>query len=128
MKITSQIIFLYFNDYEAGCYFLEEVLDLEPVYNPGWAKVYRSVSDAYIGAVKAEDGSIKSRHKGGTLISLTVQNVDEMYLIFKQKNLKELSEIKYFDDIGLKSFFFKGPEGYDFEIQEFINKDLRALF
>lgn len=128
MNITSQITFLYFEDYTAGCDFLENVLDLEVAYDPGWAKVYRSVDNAYIGAVNANDGSITASQKGGTLISLTVQNVDELYPVFKTKGLTSLSEIKFFDDIGLKSFFFKGPEGYDFEIQEFTNEQLRALF
>lgn len=128
MNITSQITFLYFEDYEKGCHFLGEVLDLEVAYDPGWAKVYRSVDNAYIGAVKAESGSITADKKGGVLISLTVHNVDDLYSVFKTKGLTDLSEIKYFDDIGLKSFFFKGPEGYDFEIQEFTNETLRALF
>jgi catechol 2,3-dioxygenase-like lactoylglutathione lyase family enzyme len=128
MKITSQITFLYFEDYDKGCHFLGDVLGLEVAYDPGWAKVYRSTGDAYLGAVKSESGSIDSSKRGGTLISLTVRNVDELYPIFKEKALDDLSEIKFFDDIGLKSFFFKGPEGYDFEIQEFINEDLRALF
>ncbi len=128
MNITSQITFLYFEHYEKGCQFLEETLELEPVYDPGWAKVYRTVSNAYIGAVKADDGSIKSSAKGGTLLSLTVQNVDELYPEFQKKAVDQLSEIKHFEDIGLKSFFFKGPEGYDFEIQEFKNETLRKLF
>ena len=128
MNISSQITFLYFNDYETGCEFLESVLELEPVYDPGWAKVYRSVGDAYIGAVKAKDGSIDGSKKGGVLISLTVENVDNYYKKFKELKVTDLSEIKHFDDIGLRSFFFKGPEGYDFEIQEFLNKDLKELF
>lgn len=128
MNITSQITFLYFKEYEQACEFFSEVLELETAYDPGWAKVFSSTGNAYLGAVKASDGSINSRHHGGSLISLTVQNVDEMYEKFKNKAVDQLSEIKYFEDIGLKSFFFKGPEGYDFEIQEFINADLRKLF
>lgn len=127
MNITSQITFLYFEDYESGCNFLENTLELTPVYDPGWAKVYRSTGKAFIGAVKANDGSIDSGAKGGTLISLTVENVEDLYDPIQKKGI-EVSEIKYFDDIGVRSFFFKGPEGYDFEIQEFLNAELKALF
>lgn len=128
MNISSQITFLYFNDYHAGCEFLENILELKAVYDPGWAKVYRTVGDAYIGAVKAKDGSIDGRHKGGVLISLTVENIDNYYKKFQSLKVTDLSEIKHFDGIGLRSFFFKGPEGYDFEIQEFLNKELKKLF
>jgi predicted enzyme related to lactoylglutathione lyase len=128
MNISSQITFLYFNDYKAGCTFLEEVLTLETVYDPGWAKVYRSVGDAYIGAVNSKEGSIDGQKKGGVLISLTVDNIDNYYEHFKTLNVTDLSEVKHFDDIGLRSFFFKGPEGYDFEIQEFLNPTLKELF
>ncbi len=40
----------------------------------------------------------------------------------------DVSGIKIFDDIGIKSFFFKGPEGYEFEIQEFTNPEIERLF
>ncbi len=128
MNITSQITFLYFQDYEVACNFFTEVLELEVAYDPGWAIVFRTTANSYIGAVNQKSGSINNDSKGGTLISLTVHNVDELYEIFKNKQVDELSEIKFFDDIGLKSFFFKGPEGYDFETQEFTNNELRNLF
>jgi predicted enzyme related to lactoylglutathione lyase len=127
MNITSQITFLYYNDYDKGCHFLEHILGLEPVFDPGWAKVYKSAAGAFIGAVKASDGSIDSTKKGGTLISLTVDDVDKYYEGYKGK-VDSLSEIKHFDDIGLRSFFFKDPEGYDFEIQEFLKSELKELF
>lgn len=128
MNITSQITFLYFEQYEDACSFISNVLELEEVFDPGWAKVWKTSSNAYIGAVSAKEGSIDSSKKGGVLISLTVDNVDEIYKMYLTKNVQNLSEIKYFSDIGLKSFFFKGPEGYDFEIQEFTNKKLKELF
>jgi len=127
MNISSQITFLYFKDYEKGCQFLENILALEPVFDPGWAKVFQTTGKSFIGAVKASDGSINSANKGGTLISLTVDDVTLYYESFKGK-VADLSEIKYFEDIGLRSFFFKGPEGYDFEIQEFLKEDLKELF
>ena len=107
MNISSQITFLYFNDYSAGCEFLESVLELEPVYDPGWAKVFRSVGNSYIGAVKANEGSIDGQKKGGVLVSLTVDDVTHCYNRFKTLKVTDLSEIKYFEDIGLRSFFFK---------------------
>lgn len=65
---------------------------------------------------------------GGILISLTVNNLEGLYEIYKNRALTNLSEIRHLEDIGLKPFFFKGPESYDFEIQEFTNLDLMKLF
>jgi predicted enzyme related to lactoylglutathione lyase len=127
MNISSQITFLYFNDYEKAKTFFEEVLKLEVAYDPGWAIVYRTTGKSYVGAVSAKEGSISSETIGGSLISLTVDDVTKYYDDFKGR-VDGLSEIKYFEDIGLRSFFFKGPEGYDFEIQEFLNLELKEIF
>jgi len=127
MNITSQITFLYYKDYKRGCDFLEHTIGLEPVFDPGWAKVYKTAGGAFIGAVKASDGSIDGSKRGGTLISLTVDDITVYYESFKSK-LDFVSEIKYFDDIGLRSFFFKDHEGYDFEVQEFLKPELKEIF
>lgn len=127
MQYTSQMIFLYFKDFEKGCHFLENVLELKEVFNPGWAVVYQSVQQGFIGAVKAEEGSIDSSNKGGALISLTVDDIHEAYEVI-QNRYKYVSEIKYFEDIHLHSFLIQGPEGYTFEIQSFSDENLKAIF
>lgn len=116
----SQMTFLYFDDFEGGKTFLRDVLGLQPVYTPEWAVVYRAAGAAYIGAVDAKRGSVSSAVRGGFLVSLTVEDVQPYYDRLKDhSDVKALTEIKVFEDIGVKSFFFKGPEGYDFEIQQF---------
>ena len=107
---TSQITFLYFDHLPQAKDFFEEVLQLEKVYDPEWAVVYRTTGKAFIGAVDASRGSIPVHHKGGVLISITVDNIESI------------------ESVGLKSFFFKGPEGYEFEIQQFVIGELIELF
>lgn len=117
---TSQITFLYFDFLDEGKQFLQDTLGLKAVYEPDWAAVYEVTKGAYLGAVDAKRGSISSDIRGGTLVSLTVHDVTPYYeKILKSKAVTNLSGIKVFDDIGIKSFFFKGPMGYDFEIQQF---------
>ena len=124
MDYTSQVTFLYFDDLEVGKHFLENVLGLEIVYAPDWAAVYKVAHGAYLGAVDAKRGSVPSTVRGGFLVSLTVDDVQPYYDRFLHiKEVTSLSDIKVFEDIGIKSFFFKGPNGYDFEIQQFTNKD-----
>lgn len=124
MTYDSQMTFLYFDDFEKGKFFLETVLQLKAVYSPEWAVVYQCADSAYIGAVDAKRGSIDSQVRGGFLVSLTVKDVIPYYQrLSAHAEIKELSAIKNFEDIGIKSFFFKGPEGYDFEIQQFASPE-----
>lgn len=128
MKTTSQITFLYFDDFQAGCSFVEEVLQLKLALDQKWAKVYQVTKGAFIGVVKAEAGSIESGRKGGTLISLTVPDARKEYQRLSDLAVEAMTDLKTFDDIGLESFFFKGPEGYDFEIQTFTDPDKQKIF
>mgnify|MGYP001179669644 CR=1 FL=1 len=128
-EFTSQVTFMYFDDMEKATRFFEEILKLEKVYNPEWAAVYRVAEKAYIGAVDASRGSIESKIRGGTLVSLTVDDVMSSYELLKDEELlTNVSEIREFEDIGVRSFFFKGPNGYDFEIQQFTVSDIEKLF
>lgn len=127
-RYSSTITFLYYSDYDKAKMFYEEVLKLEMVMDQGFATVYKINDSSFVGCVKKNDGSIDSSNKGGALISLTVDNVDERYLEFKEYDLPFISELKVIESIPLKSFFFKDYEGYDFEIQQFIKKEDKELF
>jgi len=120
--------FIYIEDLEEASYFFEKVLQCEVVYQPSWAKVYRVSSNAYIGIVDESKGSVKEKYKGGTLISLTVESLIPYYDRLKAYGVNDLSEIKIFEEIGVKSFFFKGPGSYDFEIQMFTKPEIKSLF
>lgn len=120
MAYHSQMTFLYFDDFENGKQFIENTLGLSPVYHQTWATMYQSAEGAYLGAVDAKRGSVKSHVRGGFLVSLTVDDVVPHYDRLRNETcITDLTAIKIFEDIGVKSFFFKGPEGYDFEIQQF---------
>ena len=120
LQLTSNITFLYFNDLEAAKPFFEEVLGLEKAYDPGWAAVYRLRDKAFLGAVDNHSGSIQVTSTDSVLISLTVDNIEEVHESLKgSRGVEGLSEIKQVKDLALKSFFFTGPEGYHFEVEQF---------
>lgn len=125
---TSQVTFLYYSDLEAAKDFFGRVLGLRLVNDQGWACIWQASEKAFVGAVDTTRGSIDVKQRGGVLVSFTVDNVDEWYERILKHAPLSLTEIKYFADIGLRSFFFKGPEGYDFEIQEFTKPDMKMLF
>jgi predicted enzyme related to lactoylglutathione lyase len=128
MKFSSMMTFLYFDEFDKAADFFEKVLELDIVFDPGWARVYQTASGAFLGAVDRSKGSVGTMYMGGTLVSLTVDNLDLFYSKIKTYTPDTITEIKHFEDLGLKSFFFKGPQGYDFEIQMFLNDSLKAIF
>ena len=129
LQLTSNITLLYFNDLEAAKPFFEEVLVLEKAYDPGWAAVYRLRDKAFFGAVDNHSGSIQVTSTDSVLISLTVDNIEEVHESLKGSRVVEgLSEIKQVKDLALKSFFFTGPEGYHFEVEQFTSGALSELF
>ena len=129
LQLTSNITFLYFNDLEAPKPFFEEVLGLEKAYDPGWAAVYRLRDKAFLGAVDNHSGSIQVTSTDSVLISLTVDNIEEVHESLKgSRGVEGLSEIKQVKDLALKSFFFTGPEGYHFEVEQFTSGALSELF
>ena len=129
LQLTSNITFLYFNDLEAAKQFFEEVLGLEKAYDPGWAAVYRLRDKAFLGAVDNHSGSIQVTSTDSVLISLTVDNIEEVHESLKgSRGVEGLSEIKQVKDLALKSFFFTGPEGYHFEVEQFTSGALSELF
>lgn len=128
-QLTSNITFLYFNDLEAAKPFFEDVLGLEMVYDPGWACVYRLQGKAFLGAVDNHSGSIKVTSRDSVLVSLTVSNIKEVHAAFEDcKGVEGLSDIKQVKDMDLQSFFFTGPEGYHFEVEQFMSGELSELF
>lgn len=131
LDISSNITFLYYKDFAVGKTFVEDVLGLDMVLDTGWACVYRIKDKSFLGVVNVEEGSIEVKNKGGFLISLTVANIEECYgriKSFSSESVNSITEIKDFEEINLKSFFFKCPEGNDFEIQQFTNDEMNELF
>lgn len=117
---TSLITFLYFEDFEYGNYFVSEILKLEEIMDQGFAKVFKINDSAHLGIVSKESRDLI---KEDTLISLTVQDVDKAYNTINKDALHNLTEIKFFESIPLRSFFFEDKEGHHYEIQQFLQDD-----
>lgn len=128
MNFTSQVTFLYFDDLKKAKSFFEDTLGLEVVYDPGWASIWEIGKGSFLGGVDVKKGSIEVETRGGVLISLTVNNIEEVFEKFKEDQIEGVTDIKYFEDINLKSFLFNGPEGYKFEVQQFMSEDLSKIF
>jgi hypothetical protein len=120
MKYTSAITFLYYDDFSYGVNFIEDVLQLDLVMDQGFARVYRVNQKAFLGIVQKRDHDVVS---GSTLFSLTTRNVESEYHRVRQLEVNNLTDIKHFESIPLKSFFFDDSEGHKFEIQQFLKEE-----
>lgn len=125
---ASIITFLYFEDLPAAQHFFTSVLGLEVASDQGFAIIWRTGPTGFIGAVDVRRGSIPVHSRGGVLVSLNVDDVQAWHEKMSLAGVSELTPVKHHPDIGLRSFFFKGPEGYDFEIQEFERPEDRKVF
>lgn len=144
-KSLSQIVFLQFKDLKNAVKFFSDVLELDCVLDKGWAYVWRTGRDSFVGAT--EQKKIAERENAnleqidnknrlmdkplngmGVLISLTVDDIERWYLDLLEKKVLGITEISTVSDIAMRSFFFDGPEGYRFEIQQFESEELIMLF
>ena len=129
LELTSNITFLYFKDLKKAKHFFSETLGLEVAYNPGWACVYRLKDKAFLGAVDNAQGSIQVDSTSSVLVSLTVANIHEVHAALEgAEGVDGLSPIKQVKEMALESFFFTGPEGYHFEVEQFTSGELQKLF
>ncbi len=129
LNLTSNITFLYFKDLPQAKEFFSETLGLTTAYDPGWACVYHLKDKAFLGAVDNASGSIQVDSTSSVLISLTVDNIEQAHEMLQgAKGVEGLSPIKRVKDLALESFFFTGPEGYHFEVEQFTSGPLQELF
>ena len=128
LDISSQVTFLYFENIEETIEFFEEILGLERVMDKGWVYVWKVAEKSFIGAVDEKQGSIPVKCRGGFMTSITVKNIEEVYEHLKKYDLEGMTELSIVEKVPLRSIFFKGPSGYEFEIQEFINPEDIDIF
>ncbi len=127
-KFQSQITFLYYQNLAPIAAFYQDVMGFELVEDQGWAKIYRVGGDAYVGIVGGEKGFHRPQEKNAVLITLVVNDVPAWYDYLKGQGVTMLSELQHSQEIQVRGFFFKGPGGYTFEIQQFLKPELAKIF
>jgi hypothetical protein len=109
-------------------HFFEQVLELEPVVIESYARIYRLSAAGYIGIVVGSQGFLRATSESAVLVTLVLRDVDGWYQRLAAKGVKLLSELKLHQEIQVRGFFFEGPGGYKFEVQEFLRPEAIALF
>jgi len=128
LKLNSQITFLYFKDFTEAKDFFENILNLEIIDDQGDAIIYRIAKGAFIGIVDEKKGHCKAQDISSVLITLVTDNVKDWYEYLLSRGVKMETPIQKPENFPVECFFFKGPGGYEFEVQKFLISETSEKF
>ena len=75
-----------------------------------------------------QPGACRATTRDGVLTSLVVDNFDEMYRRLEALGITFDCPPHYSESLQIKSMMFIGPEGYKFEVEEFLAPETRKIF
>ena len=111
------ITFFYYRDLPAAMRFYEDVLGLPLAIDQGWCKIYRICPGAHVGLVDEARGMNKWAAVKPVQLCIRVPDVDGWYGYARAAGLANLSDLFVNDELGIRAFVFRDPEGYQIEIQ-----------
>lgn len=115
-KIDQQVTFLSTGDLETTTRFYEDILGLELVLDQGTCRIYRICEDSFLGFCQRE-GDVGGC--SGVIFTFVTPEVDEWYQFLTDKKIEVEKPPAYNPTYNIYHLFFKDPNGYLFEIQEF---------
>ena len=117
-KIKQQVTFLPTGDLKKTARFFEEILELALILDQGVCRIYRICEDGFLGFCEREDFSPQSSSVIYTFVS---PDVDDWYQYLSEKKVEIEKPLTHNPTYNIYHFFFKDPNGYLFEIQEFLD-------
>ena len=111
------ITFLYCRDLPGAMQFYEDVLGLRLAIDQGWSKIFEICPGAHVGLVDERRGMNKWAEVKPVQLCIRVPSVDDWYAYAKRLNLNDLSDLFVNDELGIRAFVFRDPEGYQIEMQ-----------
>ena len=126
----STITWFYYDGLDEASRFYGEALGLEQVLDAGWARIYRTTGNAFVGLVNAQEGKgvCQTQETNAVLLTLVVDDVVSWHDRLSKAGAKLGSEVKILEEIQIRTFFLSDPGGYSLEIQEFLDPKMRAIF
>ncbi len=126
IDVSAGISFLYFDDMEKACDFFGEILGFPLACDQGWSKIYEVTTGFFIGAVNRSRGACKATSRDGVLTSFVVRDFDRMVERLQEAGIVFEKPPHFSEQLEIKSLMFWGPEGYLFEMEEFMNEEIRS--
>lgn len=111
------ITFFYYRDLPAAMRFYEGILGLPLTIDQGWCKIYQICPGAHVGLVDETRGMNRWAAIKPVQLCVRVTDVENWYAYARSVGVKNLSELFVNEELGIRAFVFKDPEGYQIEIQ-----------
>lgn len=115
-RIDQQVTFLYTADLESTAQFYEDILSFKLILDQGACRIYRICTHSFLGFCQRDGFSPDS---SVVIYTLVTSVVDEWYQYLLSKKVEIEKAPAYNPKFNIYHFFFKDPNGYLVEIQEF---------
>ena len=113
----SQITFCYTRDLEGTASFYSDVLGLEMVLDQGGCRIFRAAGSAFIGICGREEVP----EPGGVILTLVTEDVDQWFERLRNAGAPVEKEPAFNPDYNIYHCFWRDPNGYLIEIQQFLD-------
>ncbi len=90
--LQAQITFLYYQQIEPAASFYQHLMGFELVEDQGWARIYRTSGNAYLGIVAGEKGFHTPQENSAVLVTLVVDDAVRWYGQLKDRGVNMLSD------------------------------------
>jgi len=115
--VELAIAFVYYRDLAAAMRFYEQVMGFTLAIDQGWSRIYRIGGRAHLGLVDETRGMHRATPEKPVQLCLRVPDVAAWHAHARDCGVAELSELFENDQLGIRTFTFEDPEGYQIEIQ-----------
>ena len=113
------ITFLYYRDLPRAYAFYRDVLGLPLAIDQGdLAKILRIAPGAHVGLVDEAKGMNNWQAEKCVQLCIRVSDVQSWHAYMSEMSVDNLSDMFQNDNLGIRAFVFRDPEGYQIEIQQ----------
>ena len=112
----QSITFLYTDDLERHAAFYRDVMGLTEVLDQGVAKIFQWTPTSFLGVCDKKD---RTRGNKGIMLTFLVEDAQKAYDELLARGVVFDEPLEARGGFNLRSAFFRDPEGYVLEIQEF---------
>jgi catechol 2,3-dioxygenase-like lactoylglutathione lyase family enzyme len=116
--VSGQITFLYTNNLSATADFYENTVGLELALDQRACRIYKTAPAAFLGFCHREE--ISKDHQD-IIITLVTPEVDLWHKLFIQRGVSIEKPPALNPKFQIYHFFFRDPNGYLIEVQEFLD-------
>jgi catechol 2,3-dioxygenase-like lactoylglutathione lyase family enzyme len=121
-SIEQQITFLYTQDLSTTSRFYEGLLGLQLKLDQGSCKIYTITQTSFLGfCQRATANLVNSVNSTSVILTLVTHEVDEWFSLLQSQDVNIEKHPAVNPEYNIYHFFFRDPNGYLIEIQEFLD-------